>query len=130
MTGTESSLVSSVSKPRRTISPYDLTSRDNPGNLNSKPSLCGPNYDEWATNIRLALKARKKSGFADGSIPQPLEDSPDYEDWSANNALVVSWIKLTVDENLSSLMSHIDDSQELWTHIQKRFGVKNGQRVQ
>jgi len=80
MTGTESSLVSSVSKPRRTISPYDLTSRDNPGNLNSKPSLCGPNYDEWATNIRLALKARKKSGFADGSIPQPLEDSPDYED--------------------------------------------------
>uniref|UniRef100_A0A0D3AGV4 Uncharacterized protein n=1 Tax=Brassica oleracea var. oleracea TaxID=109376 RepID=A0A0D3AGV4_BRAOL len=26
-------------------------------------------------------------------------------------------------------MSHIDDSQELWTHIQKGFGVKNGQRV-
>jgi len=27
-------------------------------------------------------------------------------------------------------MSHIDDSHELWTHIHKRFGVKNGQRVQ
>lgn len=82
-----------------------------------------------ATNIHLELKARKKFSFADGSIPQPLKDSPDYEDWLANNALVVSWIKLTVDE-LSSSMSHIDDSQELWTHIQKRFGVKNRQRVQ
>lgn len=130
MGGTESSLVSSASKPRRTITPYDLTAGDNPGILITKPLLRGPNYDEWATNIRLALKARKKFGFADGSLPQPLEDSPDYEDWSANNALVVSWMKLTVDENLSSSMSHIDDAQELWTHIQKRFGVKNGQRVQ
>ncbi|KAG7585027.1 GAG-pre-integrase domain [Arabidopsis thaliana x Arabidopsis arenosa] len=115
---------------RRRISPYDLTSGDNPGTLISKPLLRGPNYDEWANNLRLALKARKKFGFADGSIPQPEETSPDFEDWIANNALVVSWIKLTIDESLSSSLSHTDDSHELWTHIQKRFGVKNGQRVQ
>lgn len=66
----------------------------------------------------------------DGTIPQPSEESDDYEDWIANNALVVSWMKLTIDENISTSMSHIDDSHELWTHIQKRFGVKNIQRVQ
>ncbi|XP_010484894.1 PREDICTED: uncharacterized protein LOC104763183 [Camelina sativa] len=115
---------------RHTISPYDLSSGDNPGTLISKPLLCGPNYDEWDANLCLALKARKKFGFADGTIPQPTETSPDFEDWVANNALVVSWIKLTIDENLSSSLSHTDDSHELWEHIQKRFGVKNGQRVQ
>ncbi|KAL1217761.1 hypothetical protein V5N11_013352 [Cardamine amara subsp. amara] len=82
----------------------------------SKPLLRGPNYDEWAENIRLALKARKKSGFVDG--------------WTVNNALVVSWIKLTIDESLSSSLSHTNESHELWTHIQKRFGVENGQHVQ
>lgn len=35
-----------------------------------------------------------------------------------------------IDDNLSTSMSHIVESYELWTHIQKCFGVKNGQRVQ
>ncbi|XP_020883385.1 uncharacterized protein LOC110229020 [Arabidopsis lyrata subsp. lyrata] len=131
---TSSALTEVVAQPRvetrRTISPYDLTSNDNPGTLISKPLLRGPNYDEWANNLRLALKARKKFGFVDGSIPQPPEDDADYEDWIANNALVISWIRLTIEETLSSSVSHIHNSSELWTHIQKRFGVKNGQRVQ
>ena len=114
-----------MTKGRRTISPYDLTSGDNTGTVIAKPPLRGSNYDEWSTDLKL-----KKFGFADGTIPQPSEDSEDYEDWIANNALVVSWMKLTIDENISTTMSHIDDSHELWTHIHKRFGVKNGQRVQ
>lgn len=56
---------------RRTISPYDLSSSDNPGSVISQPLLKGSNYDEWAMNLRLALVARKKFGFVDGTIPQP-----------------------------------------------------------
>lgn len=78
----------------------------------------------------MALQARKKFGFANGSILQPDNDSEDYEDWCANNAFVVSWIKLTIVESLRSSISHSDDSHELWMHIQKRFSVRNGQRVQ
>lgn len=115
---------------RRTISPYDLTSSDNPGSLISQPLLRGPNYDEWATNLRLALLARKKFGFVDGSIPEPSQDSPDLEDWWTNNALVVSWIKLTIDANVRSNLSHHDVAHNLWEHIQKRFSVKNGSKIQ
>ncbi|CAL9242443.1 unnamed protein product [Arabidopsis halleri] len=67
---------------------------------------------------------------SDGTIPQPTEDDADFEDWTANNALVISWIHLTIDESLTSSLSHINDSNELWIHVQKRFGVKNGQCVQ
>ena len=115
---------------RRRIDPYDLTSGDNPGSVISQPQLRGLNYDEWAMNIRLALRARKKFGFADGSIFKPDDNSDDLEDWWANNAMVVSWIKLTVAPDLSSSLSHHEIAHDLWTHIQKRFSVKNGQRVQ
>ncbi|CAA7040888.1 unnamed protein product [Microthlaspi erraticum] len=115
---------------RRTISPYDLTSSDNPGSLISQPLLRGSNYDEWATNIRLALSARKKFGFVDGSIPKPTEDSGDLEDWWTNNALVVSWLKLTIDPVLRSTISHHDVAHDLWEHIKQRFSLKNGQKIQ
>lgn len=129
---------STVTKPprgkpessRRRTDPYDLSSADNPGAIISQPQLRGPNYDEWAMNLRLALRARKKFGFVDGLIPQPDETSEDLEDWWTNNAMVVSWIKLTVAPDLSSSLSHHEIAHDLWTHIRKRFSVKNGQRVQ
>ena len=114
---------------RRRIDPYDLSSGDNPGAIISQPHLKGPNYDEWALNLRLALRARKKFGFADGSILKPDDDSRDLEDWWANNAMVVSWIKLTIAPDISSMLSHHEVACVLWTQIQKRFSVKNGHRV-
>lgn len=115
---------------RRTISPYDLTARDNHGTIISRLALHEPNYDECSASIRLALKAQKRFGFADGSIVQPAEDLEDYEDWCANNALVVSWIKLTIDESLCCSLSQCDNAYSLWTQIQRRFAMYNGQRVQ
>ncbi|XP_010499068.1 PREDICTED: uncharacterized protein LOC104776662 [Camelina sativa] len=123
-------LVPARSKTRRTIDPYDLSSGDNPGSVISQPLLRGPNYDEWSTNIRLALKARKKFGFVDGTIPEPTVDSEDLEDLGANNAMVISWLKLTIDENLRTSLSNHENAHELWKHIKQRSSVRNGQRVQ
>lgn len=65
----------------KTISPYDLTSSDNPGAVISQPQLNGLNYDEWAINFRMSLKSQKKFGFLNGSIPKPEQSSPHLEDW-------------------------------------------------
>lgn len=115
---------------RHTISPYDLSSSDNPGSVISQPLLKGPNYNEWSTNLRMALKARKKFGFVDGSIPQPSIDSADLDDWWTNNALVLSWIKLTITESVRSNLSHLEIASDYWEHIRRRYSVNNGQRVQ
>ncbi|CAA7028849.1 unnamed protein product [Microthlaspi erraticum] len=117
-------------RTRRTIDPYDLSSGDNPESVISQPLLRGPNYDDWATSLRLALKARKKFGFVDGTIPEPAADNEDNEDWWANNAMVISWIKLTIDENLRSSLTTYEKAHDLWNHIKCRFAVRNGQRVQ
>ncbi|KAL1198691.1 Retrovirus-related Pol polyprotein from transposon TNT 1-94 [Cardamine amara subsp. amara] len=115
---------------RRTISPFDLTAADNPGAVISKPLLKGRNYDEWACAFKTALCSRKKFGFLDGSIPKPTSDSPDYEDWGPINALLVSWIKMSIDPTLLSNISHRDNAKDLWDHIKKRFAVTSGPRNQ
>lgn len=121
---------SKVEIRRRTISPYDLSSSDNLGSVISQPLLKGPNYNEWSTNLHMALKARKKFGFVDGSIAQPHQDSEDLDDWWTNNALVLSWMKLTIAESVRSNLSHLEIASDYWEHIRRRYSVNNGQRVQ
>jgi len=77
---------------RTTISPYDITTFDNPGLLITQVQLKGENYDEWASSIITALRVRKKFGFIDGSIKKPMDDSTNLEDWWTINSLLVSWI--------------------------------------
>ncbi|WZY84635.1 hypothetical protein YC2023_031019 [Brassica napus] len=115
---------------RKTISPYDLTSGDNPGAVISHPLLNGNNYEEWAINFRMAVSSRKKFGFLDGTIPKPAADSTYLEDWTANNHLLVGWIKQTIDPKLRSTISTREVAKDLWDIIKKRFSIKSGARLQ
>jgi hypothetical protein len=111
---------------RKTISPYDITSNDNPGSLLTQVQLKGENYDEWARALKIALRARKKFGFVDGFIERPDEESPDLEDWWTNNSLLVSWIMNTIEPSLRLTMSHMEVAQDLWEDIKERFSMVNG----
>lgn len=44
---------------KKTPSPYDLNSNDNPGNLITQVQLRGENYEEWARAIKISLRARR-----------------------------------------------------------------------
>ncbi|XP_010497085.1 PREDICTED: uncharacterized protein LOC104774115 [Camelina sativa] len=115
---------------RRTISPYDLTAADNPGAVISHPLLKGMNYEEWARGMKTALCSRKKFGFLDGTIARPEEGSSDLEDWWTIQALLISWIRMTIDPVLRSNISHRDVAKDLWEHLKKRFSVTNGPHIQ
>jgi len=116
---------------RRTISPYDITTFDNPGLLITQVQLKGENYDEWTPSVRTALRGRKKFGFIDGSIKKPMDDSTDLlEDWWTINSLLVSWIRNTIESSLRSTISHVEIAQDLWNDIRDRFSLVNGPRIQ
>ena len=126
MTGGEAS----TGGTRKTISPFDITSLDNPGLTITQVQLKGDNYDEWARSIRTALRARKKFGFVDGTIKQPDEKSGDLEDWWTINSLLVSWIRNTIEPTLRSTISHVEVVEDLWNDLKDRFSVTNGPRIQ
>lgn len=115
---------------RRTISPYDLTAAENPGGIIYHPLLRSKNYEEWPCSFKTVLISRKKFGFLDGTIPKPKEDSPDLEDCWTVNALLVSWLKMSIHDSLRSNISLRDVANDLWDHLKKRFSVSNGPRNQ
>jgi hypothetical protein len=75
---------------KKTFSPYSLSSNDNLGNIITQVQLKGENYEDWARAVQIALRAKKKYGFIDGTVKQLTDDSPDVENWWTVNSMLVS----------------------------------------
>ncbi|GKD46829.1 retrovirus-related pol polyprotein from transposon TNT 1-94 [Tanacetum coccineum] len=100
----------SSSQQRKSISPYDITTLDNPGLVITQVQLKGDNYEEWSHSFRTAIRARKKFGFIDGTIERPGEKDKDIEDsWTINSLLI---------------------AKDAWDDIKDQFSVTNGHRIQ
>nr|GMC73275.1 retrovirus-related Pol polyprotein from transposon TNT 1-94 [Ipomoea batatas] len=115
---------------KRVVSPYELNSNDNPGNVITQVRLRGDeNYDEWARAMKTSLRARRKWGFVEGTILEPKPESIEYEDWWIVQSMLVSWIQNTVEPELRSTILHMEDAKDLWNDIKERFSVPNGPRI-
>lgn len=109
------------------ISPYSLFPAA--GALITSVQLKGENYNEWAMEMMNALRAKKKSGFVDGSLPKPAEDSPDLESWLSVNSLIVGWIRSSIEPRVRSTVIFITEAHKLWENLKKRFEVGNKVRI-
>lgn len=110
-------------------SPYFLGSQDNAGNTITHVQLRGENYEEWSRSIRLALRARRKFGFVDGTHMKPTE-AEKMDDWLTVQSMIVSWIMHTIEPSLKSTISYYEDAKLLWDDIKDRFCMVNGPRIQ
>nr|GMD60533.1 retrovirus-related Pol polyprotein from transposon TNT 1-94 [Ipomoea batatas] len=120
-----------VEQMKRVISPYDLNSNDNPGNIITQVRLRGDeNYDEWACAVRTSLRARRKCDFVEGTIPEPDKELSVYDDWWTVQSMLVSRIRNTIDSDLRTTILHMENAKDLWDDIKKRFSVANGPRIQ
>lgn len=120
---------SSGGDAKKVISPFILSSSNNPGHIITQTQLKGPNYEEWAKAMKFSLRAKKKKGFIDGTIKEPAADSAEIEDWWTVNSMIISWIFNTIEPSLRSTISYRETAKELWDDIQQRFSVRNGARV-
>ncbi|KAL1196035.1 hypothetical protein V5N11_030099 [Cardamine amara subsp. amara] len=95
-----------------TMTPYSLYSSDNPGAMISAVQLTGENYAEWATEMMNALRAKRKTGFVDGSIPQPKEAGSELESWTSVNSMVIGWLRTSIVPRVRStvLYAKLDSS--------------------
>ncbi|VFQ85245.1 unnamed protein product [Cuscuta campestris] len=111
------------------VSPYELKSADTPALVITQIKLTGENYEEWARAVRIALGAKRKFGFVDGSIPLPEDGEEKAEEGWIVNAMLVSWIFNTIDGSLRNSITQIEEAAQLWNDIRERFSVANGPRV-
>ncbi|VFQ89349.1 unnamed protein product [Cuscuta campestris] len=111
------------------VSPYELRSADTPALVITQIKLTGENYEEWARAVRIALRAKRKLGFIDGTIPLPEDNEEKAEEWWIVNAMLVSWIFNTIDGTLRNSITQVEEAAELWNDIKERFSIANGPRV-
>lgn len=109
-------------------SPFFLGPQDRPGDFITPTRLRGDNYDDWAADIRMALEARRKFVFLDGTIDEPKPPCT-ATDWSTINAMLVSWITNTIEPEVKRTLTKYRDAKKLWDHLNQRFALVNGPRI-
>lgn len=71
-------------------SSFYLTNGDNPDISIISEVLDVTNYDNWSIAMNIALDAKNKLVFVDGTLQRPEESNRNYRIWSRCNSMVKS----------------------------------------
>ncbi|KAL2235819.1 uncharacterized protein LOC105156964 [Sesamum indicum] len=113
-------------KEERISTDVRLQGNDNLGvSLVSAP-LNGNNYLSWARSIKIALGARQKLGYFDGSHAKPIEDKDAIEQWQKNYYMVVSWILNSISKEIAEAFLYTETARDMCIELEMRFGESNG----
>ena len=108
-------------------SPYYLHNRDSPGLLLVSQPLIGENYNTWSRSMTMALYAKNKLQFVDGSLPHlSTMNGPEFRAWKRCNDTISSWIVNTVLKDIATSIIYINNCQDMWLSLNERFSQKNG----
>ncbi|PKI44510.1 hypothetical protein CRG98_035097 [Punica granatum] len=108
---------------------YGLASSDNTGARVIACTLNGDNYLTWSRAMIIALRARNKLAFIDGSLEKPGDEEPLRERWERCNSTVLAWLFNTMEGSLQSTVAYAVDNKNLWDDLKERFSEGNQLRV-
>jgi len=109
--------------------PFYLHNGDIPGATLVSQQLVGDNYNTWSRSMKMALIAKNKFSFIDGTLSKPDASSSDFLPWTRCNNMIVSWILKSVSGEIGTSIVHIDTAEDMWNDLRDRFSQKNGARV-
>jgi len=121
--------LNSVHSAAEFSSPFYLHHGDSPGTFLVSQPLVGNNYHTWKRSMTMALSAKNKLGFIDGSLTKPAMDASEFSAWNRCNNMVLSWILNSVSQEIASSIIYIESAQEMWQDIKDHFSQSNGPRI-
>ena len=78
----------------------------------------------------MALNAKSKLGFVDGSITASMVVTPiEKQAWSKCNSMISSWILNLVSPHITASVIYRDTTFEVWNARKNRFLQANGPRI-
>ncbi|PWA58271.1 hypothetical protein CTI12_AA392830 [Artemisia annua] len=96
--------------------PLCISNSDNPGMGLTTTPFNGGNFLGWSGNIRMALGAKLKLGFIDGTCMKPALTDVNYHRWIRCDYMVTYWI-------LNSMVTELSDAF-LYTQSAKSCGKR------
>ena len=113
-----------------TNNPYFLPVTKSPGIiLASQPLIGTENYISLDRSAFLALSARNKVSFVNGSIPILDLSSPLYNSRCRCNTMVLSWLNNSLNKEIGASVMYINIVRDLWIDIQDGFPQGNSPKL-
>ncbi|XP_016447079.1 uncharacterized protein LOC107772108 [Nicotiana tabacum] len=105
--------------------PYHLNNSNSPEMTLVNTMFDGKGYLGWRRSTLMSLSAKKKLGFINGACQPPDLKSPDHEQWSCVNDMVISWILNALSKDIADSVIYFKTAKELWDSLEQRFGRSN-----
>ncbi|KAG5526145.1 hypothetical protein RHGRI_032430 [Rhododendron griersonianum] len=78
--------------------------------------------------MTMALRAKNKLGFVDGSIEEPKETTQ-LRQWERCNDLVSSWILNSTESEIRVSILYAQTAREIWIDLRDRFTQTNAPKI-
>ena len=81
--------------------------------------------------MEMALNAKNKLGFVDGTLLPPAADAGPQEIacWKRINNVVSSWILNSISKEIASSINFVGFAVAIWKDIHDRFEQKSGSHI-
>lgn len=89
----------------------------------------GKGYPGWRRSVLIALSAKKKLGFINGTYKIPDLLTADHEKWVCCNDMVTSWLLNSLTKEIGDSVIYSKTAKELWDSLEHRFGKSNGAKL-
>ena len=80
--------------------------------------------------MHMALDAKSKIGFVDGSITSSMAITPlEKIAWSKHNSMIYSWILNSIPPHIIASVIYRNIAVEVWNSLRNRFSQANGPQI-
>ncbi|XP_070002107.1 uncharacterized protein LOC142166059 [Nicotiana tabacum] len=108
---------------------YYLHPSDYPGMSLVSSTFDGRGYGGWRRAIVIALSAKNKLGFIDGTLVVPAADSGLQRAWARCNDMVLSWLLNSLSKEIAESVLYSQSAKDLWADLKDRFGQTNSAKL-
>lgn len=108
---------------------YFLGSGDQPEQQLHSHKFNGDNFLTWNRLARMALGAKNKLCFIDGTCKRPESTSADLQKWIRNDYMVQSWLLNSMEKSIAGDFILQQSAQELYEEILERYGQSNAPQL-
>ncbi|XP_039121731.1 uncharacterized protein LOC120258408 [Dioscorea cayenensis subsp. rotundata] len=105
--------------------PLHLANSDHPGMTLTSALFNGSNFLGWSRSIQMALGAKLKLGFIDGSCRKPATTDQNLQRWIRCDYMVTCWILNSMVTEFSQGFLFAKSAYDLWCDVKERFGQSN-----
>nr|XP_009627115.1 uncharacterized protein LOC104117736 [Nicotiana tomentosiformis] len=128
MTAGDSSISTSIYSPNPS-SPLFIHSSDIPGTCLVLVPFFGIGFGGWKRKMVVALSAKNKIAFIDGSFLKPSDNVVELKFWNICNNMVIFWLTSSLSPDIAESVQYSETVECIWKQVENRYGTVNRTKV-